>query len=83
MGVIMGKHRDYHDDGPTGFFRGLCVAIPLGLALWAILWALYYVIMLPIVYTSYARGYCVEVDDVRGVYSCENLPRKYHHAWKP
>lgn len=48
-----------------------------------LLWALYQAITLPIVYTSYATGYCVTVDDVRGVYTCENLPRKFHHVWQP
>lgn len=47
------------------------------------LWALYFAITLPIVYTSYESGYCVSVDDVRGVYTCENMPRRYHHAWQP
>lgn len=46
-----------------------------------ILWALYYGLTLPIVYESYTTGNCVRVDDVRGVYSCENMPRKYHHQW--
>jgi hypothetical protein len=46
-----------------------------------LVWAIYYAFTLPIVYESYTTGNCVRVDDVRGVYSCENMPRKYHHAW--
>lgn len=46
-----------------------------------LLWALYYSLTLPIVYESYNNGGCVRVDDVRGVYSCENMPHKYHHVW--
>jgi len=51
------------------------------LASGALLWALYYAITLPVVYESYSTGYCERVDDVRGVYSCDNLPRRYHHVW--
>ena len=79
----MDKHRDYHDDDPLGFFKGLCVAVPFGLAFWLALWALYSAFMLPTVYESYSTGYCVGVDDPRGVYTCENMPRKYHHVWQP
>lgn len=46
-----------------------------------LLWALYYAFTLPTVYESHTTGNCVRVDDVRGVYSCENMPRKYHHQW--
>ena len=58
------------------------VAFVLALLAFA-LWALYFAITLPIVYSSYESGYCVRVDDVRAVYTCENMPRKYHHVWQP
>lgn len=68
----------YGGPGPRefiGLLAVLCVLAALGL------WALYTAITLPIVYESHSTGDCVRVDDVRGVYSCENMPRKYHHEW--
>ena len=75
----------YHQK-PVAFSRrglkAVVVCAIVGAAIWALgLWALYRALTLPIVYESYSTGYCVRVDDVRGVYSCENMPRKYHHVW--
>lgn len=58
---------------------GCIVAAPLfwygvyRLVVWAI--------MLPTVYESHDTGHCVRVDDPQGVYSCENMPTKYHNSW--
>jgi hypothetical protein len=52
-----------------------------GVLLAALLWVMYHSITLPIVYESYTTGNCVRVDDVRGVYTCDNMPRKFHHQW--
>ncbi len=35
----------------------------------------------PIVYTSWQTKKCVSVTSWGGVYSCNNLPRKYIHKW--
>lgn len=52
------------------------------LAFWGMVaYGIYYAVTLPIVYESYETGQCVRVDDVRGEYTCENMPRKFHHEW--
>lgn len=77
------QHQDYDGDRDgLGFFRGLIIAAPISLALWALIgYAFYYALTLPIVYEAYPSGECVRVDDVNGRYSCENMPTKYHHEW--
>lgn len=45
----------------------------------ALVWLVYHTLSLPTVYESYTLGNCVRVDDTQGVYTCENLPQKYHH----
>lgn len=47
----------------------------------AVLFAVIKTLSLPIVYESYSTGQCVRVDDPAGVYSCENMPTKFHHEW--
>lgn len=54
------------------------------LAVWAFAaYGAYAAFMLPTVTESYRTGECVTVDDPRGVYSCENMPKKFHHVWLP
>lgn len=79
------ERNEYFREDPLGFFRAHIVAVPVGLAFWAVVvvWAVYNALMLPTVYESYSTGYCVRVDDPRGVYSCENMPTKFHHVWQP
>lgn len=43
------------------------------------LWAM----LLPTVYESQSTGYCADVIDPAGIYSCENMPPKFHHQWTP
>lgn len=73
------------DYDPTNAMRGLVNGLIGGVLIWCViggvLWALYNSVTLPIVYESYTTGNCVRVDDVRGVYTCENMPRKHHHQW--
>lgn len=45
-------------------------------------WALYDYITLPIVYESYEKQSCVEVDDLYNQYTCDKMPTRYIHVWR-
>jgi len=71
---------------PTGLpgwsWRALAVAALAGMCLWALGgYVVYRAVMLPTVYESYSTGYCVRVEDPRGVHSCEDLPPRFYHVW--
>lgn len=46
-------------------------------------WALANSLAMPEVHVSHSTGECVRVINSVGTdpYTCENLPRKYHHVW--
>ncbi|AJD83146.1 hypothetical protein [Paracoccus phage vB_PmaS-R3] len=61
----------------SAFFVAVCVLALVAGVLWALWQSLHY----PTVYGSYSTGYCVRVEDPRGVHSCENLPPRFYHVW--
>lgn len=61
-----------------GHFIGALVVIAAFIGLG---FAIAHSLSLPVVYESYSTGQCVRVIDPAGVYSCENMPTKFHHEW--
>lgn len=59
----------------------IALSVAMAALIGIMVWTGYIILGIPTVYESYTTGECVRVDDPDGVYSCENMPSRFHHRW--
>ena len=85
----MFRNTNHHGDWDRGYFEKcggpgwvhVACAVIVVLMICIIGYLIGQALSLPTVYQSSSSRHCAKVIDPGGVYSCENMPVKFHHEW--